>query len=145
EDAPKLPSYQTGEEVYWNNGEDVQYAYSKLTPDELLLEEDSKTFLNSGLTNNAQITEETQDLLIYVNRRIPSALNFKLTTNPQRGQDQYPHYPTQKPELHRFWVERGLTTSLSSKIRASGILEYLEQYLAQYPESASVGNPQTKH
>ena len=23
EDAPKLPSYQTGEEVYWNNGEDI--------------------------------------------------------------------------------------------------------------------------
>ncbi|CAG8831391.1 45647_t:CDS:1, partial [Gigaspora margarita] len=62
EDAPKLPSYQTGEEVYWNNGEDVRYAYSKLTPDELLLEEDSKTFLDSGLTNNTQITEETQNL-----------------------------------------------------------------------------------
>ena len=62
EDAPKLPSYQTGEEVYWNNGEDIRYAYSKLTPDELLLEEDSKTSLDPGLANNAQITEETQDL-----------------------------------------------------------------------------------
>ncbi|PKY62025.1 hypothetical protein RhiirA4_487806 [Rhizophagus irregularis] len=62
EDAPKLPSYQTGEEVYWNNGEDVRYAYSKLTPDELLLEEESKTFLDPGLANNTQITEETQDL-----------------------------------------------------------------------------------
>ncbi|PKK56864.1 hypothetical protein RhiirC2_799142 [Rhizophagus irregularis] len=62
EDAPKLPSYQTGEELYWNNGEDIQYAYSKLTPDELLLEEDSETSLNPGLAHNAQITKETQDL-----------------------------------------------------------------------------------
>ena len=62
EDAPKLPSYQTGEEVYWNNGEDIQYAYSKLTSDKLLLEEDIKTSLDPGLANNTQITEETQDL-----------------------------------------------------------------------------------
>ncbi|PKK61806.1 hypothetical protein RhiirC2_791256 [Rhizophagus irregularis] len=53
ENASKLPSYQTGEEVYWNNGEDVRYAYSKLTPDELLLEENSKTSLVPGLANNA--------------------------------------------------------------------------------------------
>ncbi|GET01092.1 hypothetical protein GLOIN_2v1826084 [Rhizophagus clarus] len=38
EDAPKLPSYQTGEE------------------------KDSKTSLDPGLANNMQITEETQDL-----------------------------------------------------------------------------------
>ncbi|RGB22102.1 hypothetical protein C1646_776650 [Rhizophagus diaphanus] len=43
EGIPKLPSYQTGEKVYWDNGEDIRYAYSKLTPDELLLEKDSKT------------------------------------------------------------------------------------------------------
>ena len=41
-DALKLHSYQTGEEVYWNNREDTQYAYSKLTSDELLLEKLSK-------------------------------------------------------------------------------------------------------
>jgi hypothetical protein len=36
-DAPKLPLYQTGEEIYWENGKDARYAYSKLTSDEILL------------------------------------------------------------------------------------------------------------
>src|SRR4051812_4542544 len=56
-DASKLPSYQTGKEVYWNNGEDGRYAYSKLTPDELLLKDDSKTFLDPDFSkvNNAEI------------------------------------------------------------------------------------------
>jgi hypothetical protein len=59
--SPKLPSYQTGEEVYWDNGKDTRYAYSKLTPDELL-EKDSKSALDPSLVNSSQITEETQDL-----------------------------------------------------------------------------------
>ncbi|RGB21966.1 hypothetical protein C1646_776908 [Rhizophagus diaphanus] len=59
-DAPKLPSYQTEEEVYWNNGEDARYAYSKLTSDELLLEKLSK--ISSGKVNTVQITEDIQDL-----------------------------------------------------------------------------------
>jgi hypothetical protein len=60
EDTLKLPSYQTGEEVYWNNGEDTRYAYSKLTSDELLLEKLSK--VSSGKVNTVQITEDIQDL-----------------------------------------------------------------------------------
>ena len=59
---PKLPSYQTGEEVYWDNGEDVWYAYSKLTLDELLPEKDSKTSFGPCKQNTMQITEDIQDL-----------------------------------------------------------------------------------
>ncbi|RGB24048.1 hypothetical protein C1646_773622 [Rhizophagus diaphanus] len=55
EDAPKLPSYQTGEEVYWNNGEDARYAYSKLTSDELLLEKISK--VSSGKILDDSVAE----------------------------------------------------------------------------------------
>src|SRR4051812_10105043 len=29
-DASRLPSYQIGEEIYWKNGKDTQYGYSKL-------------------------------------------------------------------------------------------------------------------
>ena len=35
EDAPKLPPYQTGEGQFYENGEDMRYGYSKLSPDEL--------------------------------------------------------------------------------------------------------------
>ena len=59
---PKLPSYQTGEEVYWDNGEDVRYAYSKLTLDELLPEKDSKTSFRPCKQYTMQITEDIQDL-----------------------------------------------------------------------------------
>uniref|UniRef100_U9T8B8 Uncharacterized protein n=2 Tax=Rhizophagus irregularis TaxID=588596 RepID=U9T8B8_RHIID len=37
-DSPELPPYQTGKEIYWENGEDTRYGYSKLPPDELLME-----------------------------------------------------------------------------------------------------------
>ncbi|GES77220.1 hypothetical protein GLOIN_2v1777834 [Rhizophagus clarus] len=37
-DSPDLPPYQTGKEIYWKNGEDTRYGYSKLPPDELLME-----------------------------------------------------------------------------------------------------------
>ena len=33
--APKLPPYQTGKEIYWENGKDTRYGYSKLSPDEI--------------------------------------------------------------------------------------------------------------
>ncbi|GES73971.1 putative helicase [Rhizophagus clarus] len=59
---PKFSSYQTGEEVYWDNGEDIRYAYSKLTPDKLLLEKDSKTSFGPCKQNIMQITEDIQDL-----------------------------------------------------------------------------------
>src|SRR2546421_3781508 len=35
EDAPKLPSYQTGEGPFYENGEDIRYGYSKLSSDEI--------------------------------------------------------------------------------------------------------------
>ncbi|CAG8453153.1 14758_t:CDS:2 [Cetraspora pellucida] len=35
ESAPKLPSYQTDEGQFYENGEDMHYRYSKLLPDEL--------------------------------------------------------------------------------------------------------------
>ncbi|RGB25895.1 hypothetical protein C1646_771128 [Rhizophagus diaphanus] len=56
-DAPRLPSYQTGEEIYWENGQDTQYGYSKLPPDELI-----DNFTISSKVDNMQITEDIQDL-----------------------------------------------------------------------------------
>ncbi|CAG8812061.1 14138_t:CDS:1, partial [Gigaspora margarita] len=35
-DASELPSYQTAKEIYWENGDDTRYGYSKLPFDELL-------------------------------------------------------------------------------------------------------------
>jgi hypothetical protein len=35
--APRLPSYQTGEEIYWVNEKDTRYSYTELSPDELLM------------------------------------------------------------------------------------------------------------
>ncbi|PKB95847.1 hypothetical protein RhiirA5_435918 [Rhizophagus irregularis] len=57
-DAPRLPSYQTGEEIYWVNGEDTRYGYSKLPPDELILD----NFTSSSKVDNTQNTEDIQDL-----------------------------------------------------------------------------------
>ena len=57
-DAPRLPSYQTGEEIYWENGEDTRYGYSKLLPDELILD----NFTSSSKVDNTQITKDIQDL-----------------------------------------------------------------------------------
>ena len=37
-DSSELPPYQTGKEIYWENGEDTRYGYSKLLLDELLME-----------------------------------------------------------------------------------------------------------
>ncbi|PKC10509.1 hypothetical protein RhiirA5_374590 [Rhizophagus irregularis] len=56
-DAPRLPSYQTGEEIYWENGKDIRYGYSKLPPDELI-----DNFTSSSKLGNTQITEDIQDL-----------------------------------------------------------------------------------
>ena len=38
QDAPKLPPYQTGEEIWYENGEDTRYGYSKLSFDELMIQ-----------------------------------------------------------------------------------------------------------
>ncbi|CAJ0629962.1 11815_t:CDS:1, partial [Entrophospora sp. SA101] len=35
EDAPELPAYQTSEGPFYENGEDMRYGYSKLSPDEI--------------------------------------------------------------------------------------------------------------
>ena len=57
-DAPKLPLYQTGEEIYWENGKDTRYAYSKLTSDELLL----GNLSSSSNVDTTHIAEDIQDL-----------------------------------------------------------------------------------
>ena len=49
-DAPELPLYQTGEEVYWEKEEDGRYGYSKFSPDELLG--------NLSSSNTMQIAED---------------------------------------------------------------------------------------
>ena len=36
-DAPALPSYQTGKEIYWVNGKDTWYSYSELPSDETFM------------------------------------------------------------------------------------------------------------
>ncbi|RIA85565.1 hypothetical protein C1645_830615 [Glomus cerebriforme] len=58
-DAPKLLLYQTGEEIYWENGEDTQYAYSKLSSDKLLLEKFSEVPFDhsSSRVNSTKIIE----------------------------------------------------------------------------------------
>jgi hypothetical protein len=58
-DAPELPLYQTGGEIYWENGEDTQYGYSKLPPDELILEVPKvwDNITSSSKVDNMQITE----------------------------------------------------------------------------------------
>jgi hypothetical protein len=63
-DAPRLPSYQTGEEIYWENGEDTRYGYSKLPPDELILEasKEQDNFTSSSKVDNTQITGNIQEL-----------------------------------------------------------------------------------
>src|SRR6266480_4242706 len=57
-DAPKFPSYQTGEEIYWENGKDTRYGYSKLPLDELILD----NFTSSSIVNTTHIAEDIQDL-----------------------------------------------------------------------------------
>ncbi|RIA87995.1 hypothetical protein C1645_826994 [Glomus cerebriforme] len=111
-DAPKFPSYQTGEEIYWENGKDTRYGYSKISPNELLL----GNLSSSTKVDNTQISEDIQNLFdIYYeedytysdnSEGVPSTPIFELTTNPQRGRDPYPHYPTQKLDLHRFWCHK---------------------------------------
>ncbi|CAG8697968.1 2374_t:CDS:2, partial [Scutellospora calospora] len=49
EDAPKLTLYQTSKGSFYENGEDIRYRYSKLSPDELE-------------TSSNSITQDTQDL-----------------------------------------------------------------------------------
>ncbi|PKK56758.1 hypothetical protein RhiirC2_799334, partial [Rhizophagus irregularis] len=56
-DAPRFPLYQTGEEIYWENGKDTRYGYSKLLPDKLI-----DNFTSFSKVDNAQITEDIQDL-----------------------------------------------------------------------------------
>ena len=57
-DTPKFPSYQTGKEIYWENGKDTRYGYSKISPDELLL----GNLSSSSKVDNTQISEDIQNL-----------------------------------------------------------------------------------
>ena len=57
-DASRLPSYQTSKEIYWKNGKDTWYGYSKLLPNELILD----NFTSSNKVDNMQITEDIQVL-----------------------------------------------------------------------------------
>jgi predicted nucleic acid-binding protein len=65
-DAPKFPSYQTGEEIYWENGKDTWYGYSNLPPNELLmenlLEEKQTKDTSSSNVNTIPIAKDIQDL-----------------------------------------------------------------------------------
>ncbi|GES86148.1 hypothetical protein GLOIN_2v1791232 [Rhizophagus clarus] len=61
-DAPELPSYQTGREIYWENGKDTRYGYSKLPPDELLMENKQTKDSSSSNVNNMSIANDIQDL-----------------------------------------------------------------------------------
>ena len=65
-DSPELPPYQTGKEIYWKNGKNTQYSYSKLSSDELLMGnhlggKQTKDIPSSNI-NTAPIAEEIQDL-----------------------------------------------------------------------------------
>ncbi|PKY51949.1 hypothetical protein RhiirA4_469287 [Rhizophagus irregularis] len=70
-DAPRLPSYQTGEEIYWENGEDTRYGYSKLPPDELILDNFTSSSKKATSIENSE--------------RIPNAPG-RAITNPQRAE-----------------------------------------------------------
>ncbi|CAB5205247.1 unnamed protein product [Rhizophagus irregularis] len=61
-DAPKLPSYQTGNEIYWENGDDTRYGYSKLSSDELLTKNKQTKIISSLNVNTIPIAEDIQDL-----------------------------------------------------------------------------------
>jgi len=65
-DAPELPLYQTGRKIYWENGEDTRYEYSKLSHDELLMENllENKQIKDSSSSNVniMSIVNDIQDL-----------------------------------------------------------------------------------
>jgi hypothetical protein len=57
-----LPSYQTGKEIYWENGNDTRYGYSKLSSDELLTKNKQTKTISSLNVNTMPIAEDIQDL-----------------------------------------------------------------------------------
>ena len=65
-DSPELPSYQTGEEIYWENGEDTWYGYSNLPSNKLLmknlLEKKQTKDTSSSNVNTIPIAKDIQDL-----------------------------------------------------------------------------------
>jgi hypothetical protein len=58
-DAPELPSYQTGKEIYWENRYDTRYGYSKLSSDELLTKNKQTKIISM---NTMPMAEDIQDL-----------------------------------------------------------------------------------
>ena len=65
-DFPELPLYQTGKEIYWENGKDTRYGYSKLSPDEILmdnlLENKQTKDIPSSNVNTIPNAEDIQNL-----------------------------------------------------------------------------------
>ncbi|CAG8838525.1 28638_t:CDS:1, partial [Gigaspora margarita] len=49
EDASKLPAYQTGEGQFYENGKEMRYEYSKLSPNELEIASSSDIQLRQDL------------------------------------------------------------------------------------------------
>ena len=63
--TPKLPPYQIGKKIYWENRKDTRYGYSKLLPDELLMEnllENKQTKDSSSPFCKVSIANDIQDL-----------------------------------------------------------------------------------
>ena len=65
-DSSELPSYQIGREIYWENGKDTWYGYSKLLYNELLMEnllenKQTKDSFSSNV-NIMSIANDIQDL-----------------------------------------------------------------------------------
>ena len=64
-DVSELPLYQTEKEVYWENRKDTRYGYSKLPPNELLMEnllENKQTKDSSSSFCKVLIANDIQDL-----------------------------------------------------------------------------------
>jgi len=59
-DASKLLLYQIGKEIYWKNSDNIQYGYSKLLSNELLMKNKQTKIISS--LNVIPIAKNIQDL-----------------------------------------------------------------------------------
>ncbi|CAB5199189.1 unnamed protein product [Rhizophagus irregularis] len=55
----KFKAVDKRKEIYWENGKDTRYGYSKIPPDELLL----GNLSSSSKDDNMQISEDIQNLI----------------------------------------------------------------------------------
>ncbi|CAG8764432.1 28610_t:CDS:2, partial [Gigaspora margarita] len=67
-DAPKLPAYQTGEEQFYENGKEMRYGYSKLSPDELEIA--SKPEYNKEFNKPEEVLNLSTGRWIKFNRKL---------------------------------------------------------------------------